>query len=324
MSRVQRSRGYILVAILALLVVMSIVAMRMHNSVQHYALETGHWQEWANLQAKLHDARDQVLYYMLTQSLSDWGFGKGRKLLRIDGRPYRMPSGVMVSVQDERGLMSVNEFEPVKMRQILHSSGLSSEAASRLTDALMDYTDIDDLRRLNGAESSDYERARKQPPANDYLKSAYELKGVMGWEELSLLHPRPSDFFTATREPWINVNTAPLPVLKAFGLDDAQALQVIEHRELAPIRTPRHFQALSGNLISDDEPFWFYPGIFYRIRAWSPDAYLAREWHIMFFYSDETRPWRVLASRAVARPGGTNNQTSDVQEFPTSVQTTLQ
>lgn len=319
---VRAQGGYVLVATLALLAVLAVIAGRLHESVAHFQTQTGNWQAWGEAQVELASARDEVLYFMLRHQLSEWGFGVGPQALRVDGRVYRLPSGVRVSVQDERGLIGLNTFDPEQMRQFLRGRGVDAAEFDRLIDTLDDYTDLDDFRRASGAEKEMYAAAGLPEPRNDFLVSPFELGRVLRWRDLGWMQPRPSDFFSAHREPWINVNTAPPEVLRAFTFSDVSVKRAMERRELQPFANAGELAMVSGIVLAEDEVFNFYPGLFYRVRLWMPEQLPALESHIMLTPGWRGAPYRVLEARYVSRDK-LSQENDEIPLFPTSAQAWL-
>jgi len=180
----------------------------------------------------------------------------------LDGRLYAIGEHTNISVQDERGLLSVNVTRERELRRFLAALGLPLERQSRLIDTLADYIDIDDLKRINGAERADYEKAGLAPPANDYLVSHDELKRIPGWIEFfGDLHraggqaavDRVLRLFDADRSGGINVNTAPREVLRAIGgLDPGRIEALLDQRNLTPFITIAQLAPFTNGPLDDE------------------------------------------------------------------------
>jgi len=91
-------------------------------------------------------------------------------VLRFDNRAYVMPvwNDVLAEVrlQDEAGLLNLNVTDAVALERLLRNHEVDERAARELVAALHDFIDADDLKRLNGAEATEYERAGLTPPPN--------------------------------------------------------------------------------------------------------------------------------------------------------------
>ena len=287
-------RGYALLLVLGGLVLLSLVAAALDDRVHRWREAQRAWGEWTQVQVELESARDEVLARMLTGAPSPLGFGA----LRVDGRSYVLPSGIRFSVQDQRGLISVADTnQPRVLRQWLLQRGLQDQQADRLIDTLADYADGDALRRMVGAEATDYREAGMPPPRNDWLMSPYELRRVMGWHERPALWERASDWATATRESWINPNTAPREVLLALpGATPAQVEQLLKLRESQHIDGAATLAALTGLVLPDEAPA-FYPGLVYRLRVWRERGARTLEYTVMITQEAPAQPWAVLDVR---------------------------
>lgn len=303
MSRAARSQaGYILISVLVALVLLAVVAERLDARVAAWRDGQGAWQGWAEDQSELAAARDELLFAMVTTQISPAGFGRGTRVLRVDGRPYRLPSGVFVSVQDSRGLIPVVEGDETVMRRFLLSRGMTDRDVEPLLDMLADYSDTDDRHRLNGMERDGYARLGLPPPRNDWPVSVYELRQVAGWATRPALWLQASDFFTPNRDGLINPNTAPAEVLLALpGAKPAGVRKAIERREKRLFSGAADLLSATGILVEDD-PVAFNPGRFYRLRVWKENGPGAIEYQMMLTPAAPQKPWLILETRLVERP----------------------
>ena len=103
---------------------------------------------------------------------------------RTDGTVYVWPFGggrVWVSIQDEDGKIDLNTAPDELLRGLFVSVGLDEDASAALVDAIVDFRDEDDLRRLNGAEDRDYADAGLPYGAKDApFEAVEELQQVLG------------------------------------------------------------------------------------------------------------------------------------------------
>ncbi len=103
---------------------------------------------------------------------------------QVDGTVYGFPFGegkVSVSIQDEGGKINLNRARDELLQGLFVVFDLDEEAAAHLVDAIADFRDPGDRRRLNGAEESDY-RAAGLPyrPKNAPFEAVDELHQVIG------------------------------------------------------------------------------------------------------------------------------------------------
>ena len=101
-----------------------------------------------------------------------------------DGRPYsQYLDGVLleVSATDERGKVDINTTDELTLANMLVGNGLELTQAEMLAAAIMDWRDVDELERVNGAEADAYEAAGLAVgPANRPFIMTEELLQVIG------------------------------------------------------------------------------------------------------------------------------------------------
>lgn len=178
--------------------------------------------------------------------------GSPRELV-LDGRPYAAPTPrgtLVVRAQDEAGLLNLNSADDAALAGALIAVGVAEPQARRLGGALADFTDPDDLRRLNGAEAAEYRRARRPGPANRPLLEPAAAAAALGWTEALTPAQQGALFAMAAAAPperALNLNTAPPAVLKAWlGLDDRAAALVVERREQQTLQSVADIAKLTG------------------------------------------------------------------------------
>ena len=124
------------------------------------------------------------------------------------------------------------------MERLLASYGIKQDAASMLTDSLLDYRDTDDLKRINGAEKDDYRKAGKTSQIrNGDLLGTKELARVLGWADVKALW-QPADPIThhvsLEKRSSFNPNTASWRALVAMSwIDEEAARNIVENRRTA-------------------------------------------------------------------------------------------
>ncbi len=103
---------------------------------------------------------------------------------RRDGAPHEMSFGealVRVEMRDESARIDVNTASDALLRGLMVSIGLPDEEATRLVDAIADWRDPDSLKRVHGAEESDYQAAGlAYRPANAPFQAIEEIQLVLG------------------------------------------------------------------------------------------------------------------------------------------------
>lgn len=149
-------------------------------------------------------------------------FGKGERLeVRLRGEGARFNINALLAEQDR-----------IALKNLFALWGMESDEADRLIDALIDWTDGDDLRLFNGAERRDYEAAGiPDAPANRAFRTVGEMAQVRGMDVLAEINPSWADVFTIFGDGKIDVNEAPAEILQAAaGLTPEMANQIVAWR----------------------------------------------------------------------------------------------
>lgn len=105
------------------------------------------------------------------------------------------------------------------MRQILDQWGLDVDESSRIVDALIDWTDDNDLSQSEGAERDYYEgQGFNNRPFNRPFYDLEEMRLVRGMEQVEAANPRWKDWFTVWSEGGLDITAASAEML-AVGSD---------------------------------------------------------------------------------------------------------
>lgn len=220
-----QQRGLALVAVLWVLVLLSLLAANLSQGSRSnaqlaqnlvaatqgkYASEAGmQWALW-NLQQPPDE-----------QWLAD---GSVQRLL-LDDIPVR------VALQDESGKIDLNAAPVELLSGLFLAAELDASTADALADAILDWRDDDDLRRLNGAEDDDYLAAGREDGAKDAsFERVEELQRVLGMT--ADIYRRVKGSLTVFNGlPAINPLYAPrLALLALPGADEGTVDQYIEQR----------------------------------------------------------------------------------------------
>ncbi|WP_432471305.1 general secretion pathway protein GspK [Amphritea sp. HPY] len=173
------SRGIALISVLWVVLLLSLMAAaisatsrssgQLTNNLRHatqakYAAEAGvQWAYWG-----LDIPADQVSWL-------------------ADGSVHEMPLAdmlIQVAVEDENGKIDLNSAPDTMLRLLLIAADVDDARADSLADAILDWRDGDDLKRLNGAEDDDYLLAGLDWEAKDApFESILELRRVLGMDE---------------------------------------------------------------------------------------------------------------------------------------------
>lgn len=169
-----------------------------------------------------------------------------RRRLLLDGTAYTLDKATKVSVQDLRGLVSINFAPEPVLRRFLSIWNVPENQHNALIDSVADYIDADDFKRLNGAEAAQYRELGLPPPANSVLITVDELGQIPVWRELlAELDKKPGtkDVFlaeiTAGHHLGINPNAAPRRVIAAIEAFEPKSIDAfLAARQRGEIAAP--------------------------------------------------------------------------------------
>jgi general secretion pathway protein K len=162
-----------------------------------------------------------------------YAFARETRYLGLDDRPYKLGS-VVVRLQDESGLYTLNYPEPALLGNLLRSYGIAYNDRDVLFERLLDYMDKSEFSRLNGATAADYLSAGRPPPRGAPLLTPWEASRVLSWDSYPTLW-RGSDALPdltgISDRVQLNPNTAPAAILRSLpGMDEDAAERVIKYR----------------------------------------------------------------------------------------------
>jgi len=152
-----------------------------------------------------------------------------------DGRPYEIQvQDVLVEIQvtDERGKVDINAVDEVTLQQLFQGHGLKEDDAVYMAAAVMDWADVDEIERANGAELPAYSSERLDVgPGNRPFLMIEEILQVLGmpWDLFKKIEPGLTVFSeSGTPDPAY----APLEALLALpDMTEEDALNFIEERQ---------------------------------------------------------------------------------------------
>ena len=226
--------GFALVIVLWVLAGLTVVAVAVASTARVSAESTVLLRDRIRAEAAFIStaARIQVIASTSQPGVNRFDGVRGR--LYLDGRSTEVDAVERVSMQDARGLVNLNLASRTFLSGLLLQCGVAGNRTDPMVDALADYIDSDNLKRLNGAEAFDYRFAGDLPaPRNAELVSRNEVWRVLGWQEIRAAwdQNRCAEAVPVRGDGRFNQNTAPLPVLVAFGLDQPIAQGLLGARE---------------------------------------------------------------------------------------------
>ena len=135
-----------------------------------------------------------------------------------------------VELHDAGARLNLNVATEEQLRRFLGGLRLDARRADHLAQAIADWRDEDDLRRINGAERQDYLRAAAPLlPENGPIESVGTLRFVIGMSDSLFSAMRA--YVTTVGSGRINLNTASRAVLLALpGMTEESASLIVSYR----------------------------------------------------------------------------------------------
>lgn len=138
----------------------------------------------------------------------------------------------------------------IRLLQSLEGMPVPQTQAIALTEAISDFIDRDEQRRLEGAEAEAYRNATPSYlPANQPLASVSELRSVQGMTPD--LYQALAPYVTVWPQEGgkINVLTAPLPIIRSLNVDGLQEpLSAMDGQRLIELRAAGDMQGIDDFL----------------------------------------------------------------------------
>lgn len=252
--------GFVLVIVLAVLVVLALLATATATSAERALQAAQADQDRFHSELAMAGTRDTLMFLLATQrqtvagltvSESDASATAAMTLedpdgftalpvgneIHLDNTPYQGLEDILFSLQDDRGLISLNWAPSAVRFSFYRALGVPQDQWDGLDAKRLDYQDADDLYRLNGAEKNEYRRAGLAPPTNRSIETPLEFRRILGWDKM-LQRLDDSDLLTRltmTRGADMNINTAPAEVLQLLpGVSADTAKRMVELRRTTP------------------------------------------------------------------------------------------
>lgn len=230
--RILRPRGFALAAVLWLLAGMTILAAMISQSSQILAQRQQQLRQRAEAEQNFLSSRSEILYWLSSSPATQKGFGWGDQMLKVDGRGYAGAGKSTIQVQDVRGLLNLNRPNRPQLARLLVRCGAEPAKTDALLDALQDYAEKGELKRLNGAKSMEYSVAGLPPPRFAPLLGEPEIWRVFGWKALQPVWDAKhcSEDVTVHGDGRFNIGTATAGALEGYGLTPELAAQLLGER----------------------------------------------------------------------------------------------
>lgn len=291
-----RARGYALLLTLFLLVLMTIIATRFAERGAMARQDGEFWTNAARAATATASGLAEAIFVVSTRPVNSWGFGEeGLELSQIvipDGRYYGTDTGALVGFLDSRASLSLSIVDRPMLLRFLIASGIEPRRADRMIDILEDYIDTDDLKRLNGAESREYQEAGLPPPRNDWLLSLDELTRIPEWRDDRAWLERVLPSLSIKRSATLNPNILPSELLSVLpGATPERVALFLSRKKIAPFRNAADATVVTGWPF-DTDTMIFYPSDEISIKIKHPSSPYGKRVNLLFTPGGES-PWIV-------------------------------
>jgi general secretion pathway protein K len=184
-------RGFVLLVVLSVLGILAVVAAGFAQVARNHMRLAAVASEGARAEA----FADAGVHVVVLDLVAARGAQPSARRFALDGTPLACSidgdgAVLTLAVQDEAGKVDLNIATPALLRALVLGLGLSGGEAA--VDAILDYRDEDDNRRIAGAERAEYLAAgRSHGPRNGPFLAVEELAGVLGLTQADADRLRP-------------------------------------------------------------------------------------------------------------------------------------
>ena len=264
-----RQRGIALVVVLWLVVLMTVIGSsharnaRIETSLAFNHIGTAKARALA--EAGINRA---IMELFVSNTATRWPLDGTARQIQLDS------GSVNIAIRDASGLLDLNSADPIQLEAVLEAVATEEAVRQRLVDAILDWRDKDQLRRLHGAEDSDYRHAGLDWGSRDGLfASIDELRYVLGmthelFEQLApylTVHSGRDDVNLKYAPPWL------YSVLTSREREPAESLAGEDTQPAGPFHITAWATGNSGSRASVE--------VVLRIARTGEEPYTILSWH---------------------------------------------
>ncbi len=323
------NKGFVLVATLWILAVVTIAAGFFATWTQRAVDAATALQADMQAQIDLHDSRETLLYLLavgykrpegirivepdvaapmfeetnpdpLSGNLPTVVIPEDAPRLALFDQVYQGRGEVTFALQDEGGLFNINHpYHVRRLSALLGFLDIPGDQRDSLSDSLKDYIDIDNLRRLNGAEAREYKALELLPPTNRTLHTFAETQRIYGWRTVLQDAQYAQLARLTTTAPAASIpslNSAPDIVLMLnYGFSLSETRLLIAARAQQALLSPHQVDTIAGRAVGLD-PFnvSFSQSPYIRITFMDAKHRNLLRLHIHLTHASPIAPWQVL------------------------------
>jgi general secretion pathway protein K len=197
-----------------------------------------------------------------TWRISDAG-GFGDAEIPLTGDPVRLPGGVEVSIRDGSSFVSLQAENTEALKRLVENA--TGKDPSIFVDSFLDWTDADNLVRLNGAEEGYYRSINATVvPRNGPVEFKEELLFIRGMDKETYKKIEPH--ITLLPAAGFNPNTASVAVTRAhLGIDEEAAKALTGYAVKNRISSPTDLVMASGKFFQGTADFEYTPSSYFEV-----------------------------------------------------------
>lgn len=191
-------------------------------------------------------------------------FSGGENFLGVDKLPLSsrgtgLDNDITVAVRDSSSLLSVVSMNTDVLKRLARLVGGEEATTAYLADSYIDWIDVDDLARINGAEAYYYSSEGKAyKPRNFTIQYKEELSFIRGMEPR--IYNKMEPYLTMLPSFGFNPNTADDIMLMAYLDINRDALAVLkDYMVKQPVVSDTELLQLTNRMIVKDEGIYYYP-----------------------------------------------------------------
>lgn len=250
-----RQKGSVIIIVLWTAVLLTVLVTAMASKVRLSAKTVQHNQDasngWAQIMEAVNFAEMELMMELMPDPIGeeqersedgeirDTGYRFNGQLFELG---YDAAENINVRIYNHGGKINLNRIPRRNMQQIIEQrlGGIDAdpEQVQELLTAWRDWTDLNDLADLNGAEKDYYQELDQPytPRNNPELDTVEEILHIRGFAELFEGVNLDAAFTVYGNSRQINLNLATREALQLLpGLDDELIETIIAYRELEDI-----------------------------------------------------------------------------------------
>jgi len=147
--RLRQQRGFVLATTLWVLAILTVAAAYFAERMQHARQLAEQAQLRTQALVDMAGTRAEILFRLATTPISLYGLGaSAQDAIALDDRAYGGLGDTLVRLQDSGGLLDLNIATDDQLERFLNVLGVPAARRAAMIDALRDYVDEDNLKRL--------------------------------------------------------------------------------------------------------------------------------------------------------------------------------